>query len=123
MVTQGGVADYARGAGGTGFGTGGVERGKAHFKVTVVTDGPRYYTPYLPRPTGLADAPNAIVRAAAVIAKFEEWAYGYQQRNTYRGPAGTIVPKASVNAIRSGYPFNVTVAPPISSFSIHTPIL
>jgi acetylornithine deacetylase/succinyl-diaminopimelate desuccinylase-like protein len=123
MVTHGAVADYALVAEGTGFGIVGVEPGKAHFKVTVVTDTPRYYTPYLPRPTGLADAPNAIVRAAAVIAVFEEWAYAYQQRNTYRGPAGTIVPKASVNAIRSGYPFNVTSAPQVCSFYVDTRIL
>ncbi|HUQ41923.1 MAG TPA: M20/M25/M40 family metallo-hydrolase [Candidatus Limnocylindrales bacterium] len=123
MVTHGVVADYALVAEGTGFGIVGIEPGKAHFKVTVYSGGPRYYTPYLPRPTGLADAPNAIVRAAAVIAKFEEWAYGYQQRNTYRGAMGTIVPKASVNAIRSGYPFNVTSAPQICSFYVDTRIL
>jgi acetylornithine deacetylase/succinyl-diaminopimelate desuccinylase-like protein len=123
MVTHGAVADYAIVAEGTGFGIVGVEPGKAHFKVTVYTDGPRYYTPYLPRPTGLADAPNAIVRVAAVIARFEEWAYAYQQRNTYRGPTGTIVPKASVNAIRSGYPFNLTSAPQVCSFYVDTRIL
>lgn len=123
MVTHGAVADYALVAEGTGFGIVGVEPGKAHFRVTIVTDSPRYYTPYLPRPTGLADAPNAIVRATAAIATFEEWAHGYQQRNTYRGPAGTIVPKASVNAIRSGYPFNLTSAPQICSFYVDTRIL
>ena len=36
---------------------------------------------------------------------------------------GTIVPKASVNAIRSGYPFNVTSAPQICSFYVDTRIL
>ncbi|HUQ16869.1 MAG TPA: M20/M25/M40 family metallo-hydrolase [Candidatus Saccharimonadales bacterium] len=123
MVTHGAVADFALVAEGTGFGIVGIEPGKAHFKVTVLTDTPRYYTPYLPRPTGLADAPNAIVRASAAIAAFEEWAYGYQVRNTYRGPAGTIVPKASINAIRSGYPFNVTSAPQICSFYVDTRIL
>jgi acetylornithine deacetylase/succinyl-diaminopimelate desuccinylase-like protein len=123
MVTHGAVADYALVAEGTGFGIVGIEPGKAQFKVTVVTDTPRYYSPYLPRPTGLADAPNAIVRAAAVIAKFEEWAYAYQQRNTYRGPTGTIVPKASVNAIRSGYPFGLTSAPQVCSFYVDTRIL
>jgi acetylornithine deacetylase/succinyl-diaminopimelate desuccinylase-like protein len=123
MVTHGVVADYALVAEGTGFGIVGIEPGKAHFKVTVYSSGPRYYTPYLPRPTGLADAPNAIVRAAAVIAKFEEWAFDYQTRNTYRGAMGTIVPKASVNAIRSGYPFNVTSAPQICSFYVDTRIL
>lgn len=123
MVTHGAVADFALVAEGTGFGIVGIEPGKAHFKVTVQTDTPRFYTPYLPRPTGLADAPNAIVRASAAIAAFEDWAYGYQVRNTYRGPAGTIVPKASVNAIRAGYPFNVTSAPQICSFYVDTRIL
>ena len=123
MVTHGAVADFALVAEGTGFGIVGIEPGKAHFKVTIQTDAPRYYTPYLPRPTGLADAPNAIVRASAAIAAFEDWAYRYQVRNTYRGPAGTIVPKASINAIRSGYPFNLTSAPQICSFYVDTRIL
>ena len=85
MVTHGAVGDFALVAEGTGFGIVGIEPGKAHFKVTVVSDTPRYYTPYLPRPTGITDAPNAIVRTAAVIAAFEEWAYEYQQRNRYEG--------------------------------------
>src|SRR5207302_207023 len=93
------------------------------FKVTIYTDAPRHYTPYLPRPTGLADAPNAIVRSSAAIAAFEEWAYDYQQRNTYKGAMGTIVPKASVNAIRSGYPYNLTSAPQVAAFYVDTRIL
>jgi len=123
MVTHGAVADFALVAEGTGFGIVGVEPGKAHFKVTVYTDTPRYYTPYLPRPTGMADAPNAIVRAAAVIEAFERWAYDYQVRHTYAGPFGRIVPKASVNAIRSGYPYGLTSAPQLCSFYVDTRIL
>jgi len=123
MVTHGVVADFALVAEGTGFGIVGIEPGKAHFKVTVFTDTPRYYTPYLPRPTGLADAPNAIVRTAAVIEAFERWAYDYQVSHTYESPNGTIVPKASINAIRSGYPFNLTSAPQLCSFYVDTRIL
>lgn len=123
MVTHGVVADFALVAEGTGFGIVGVEPGKAHFKVTVYTDTPRYYTPYLPRPTGLADAPNAIVRAAAVIQAFERWATEYERRHRYEGAFGTIVPKASVNAIRSGYPFNLTSAPQLASFYVDTRLL
>ncbi|HXG40257.1 MAG TPA: hypothetical protein VNJ28_04875, partial [Candidatus Limnocylindrales bacterium] len=123
MVTHGVVADFALVAEGTGFGIAGVEPGKAHFKVTVVTDTPRYYTPYLPRPTGLADAPNAIVRASAVVAAFERWAYDYEVRNTYHGPYGTVVPKASVNAIRSGYPYGVTSTPQVCALYVDTRIL
>lgn len=123
MATHGVVADFALVAEGTGFGIVGIEPGKAHFKVTVFTEGPRYYSPYLPRPTGMADSPNAIVRAAAVIEAFERWAYGYEQRNTYEGPTGRIVPKASVNAIRSGYPFSLTSAPQLAAFYVDSRIL
>jgi len=123
MVTHGAVADFALVAEGTGFGIVGIEPGKAHFKVTVFSETPRYYTPYLPRPTGLEDAPNAIVRASAVIAAFERWAYDYQVRMTYEGPTGTIEPKASVNAIRAGYPFNLTSTPQLCSFYVDTRIL
>ena len=123
MATHGVVGDFALVAEGTGFGIVGIEPGKAHFKVTIATDTPRYYSPYLPRPTGLADAPNAIVRASAVVAAFEAWAYDYQVRHTYEGPYGRIVPKASVNAIRSGYPFNLTSAPQVAAFYVDTRIL
>ncbi len=40
MVTHGAVADFAIVAEGTGFGIVGIEPGKAHFKVTVLTDRP-----------------------------------------------------------------------------------
>src|SRR5947207_1882287 len=58
MVTHGVVADFALVGEGTGFGIVGIEPGKAHFKVTVYSEGPRYYTPYLPRPTSLSDSPH-----------------------------------------------------------------
>lgn len=123
MVTHGVVADFALVAEGTGFGIAGIEPGKAQFKVTVVTDTPRYYTPYLPRPTGLADAPNAIVRATAVIERFEAWAYEYECRNRYESPLGTVVPKVSVNAIRAGYPYSLTSAPQVCAFYVDARIL
>jgi acetylornithine deacetylase/succinyl-diaminopimelate desuccinylase-like protein len=123
MITHGAVADFALVAEGTGFGIVGIEPGKAHFKVTVLTDSPRYYTPYLPRPTGMADAPNAIIRTAAVLEAFERWAYDYQVSHTYQSPHGTIVPKASINAIRSGYPFNLTSTPQVCSFYVDARIL
>jgi len=123
MATHGVVGDFALVAEGTGFGIVGIEPGKAHFKVTIETDTPRYYTPYLPRPTGMADAPNAIVRAAAAIEAFERWATDYERRHRYEGPSGTIVPKASVNAIRSGYPFNLTSAPQVAAFYVDTRLL
>ena len=99
--------------------------GKAQFKVTVYTDTPRYYDAYLPRKEGekLSEAPNAIIRTAAVIAEFEQWAYRYRVDNTYEGPWGRIVPNASINAIRSGYPYNMTSTPQICAFYVNTRIL
>ncbi len=123
MVTHGVVGDFALVAEGTGFGIVTIEPGKAHFKVTVYSDQPRYYTPYLPRPTGIADAPNAIVRATAAIQAIEEWAMRYQTQNTVETDGGVIVPKVSVNAIRSGYPYNLTSTPQVCSFYIDTRIL
>ena len=123
MATHGVVGDFTLVAEGTGFGIVGIEPGKAHFKVTVYTDTPRYYTPYLPRPTAIPAAANAIVRTSAVIGAFEEWAYAYQQANTYESEYGRIVPKASINAIRSGYPHNLTSTPQLCSFYVDTRIL
>ena len=44
-------------------------------------------------------------------------------RNTYESEYGRIVPKASINAIRSGYPFNLTSAPQVCSFYVDARIL
>ncbi len=123
MITHGAVADFALVAEGTGFGIVWIEPGKAQFKVTVYSDQPRYYSPYVPRPTGIADAPNAIVRTSAVIQAFEEWAYDYQQRHTYEGESGTVIPKANINAIRAGYPFSLTSTPQLCSVYVDTRIL
>ncbi len=123
MATHGVIGDFVIVAEGTGFGIVGIEPGKAQFKVTIVTDTPRYYAPYLPRPTSLRDSPNAIVKSVAVITAFEDWAYDYQLRNTYEGPLGRIVPKATVNAIRSGYPYGLTSAPQIAAFYVDTRVL
>ena len=113
MATHGVIGDFVLVAEGTGFGIVGIEPGKAQFEIRVVTDAPRYYSPYLPRPTSIVDAPNAIVRTSAVIQAFETWAFDYQVRNTFESEHGRIVPKASINAIRSGYPYNLTSAPQV----------
>ena len=101
MVTHGAVADFALVAEGTGFGIVGVEPGKAHFKVTVFTDTPRYYTPYLPRPTGLADAPERDRPRDRRHRRVRGVGVRLPAAAHLRGPNGTIVPKASINAIRS----------------------
>jgi acetylornithine deacetylase/succinyl-diaminopimelate desuccinylase-like protein len=123
MVTHGVVADFALVAEGTGFGIVGIEAGKAQFKLTVYSDGPLHYTPYIPRPTEITEAPNAIVRSSAVIQAFEEWAFEFEQRMTFVSAAGTIIPKASIGATRAGYPYSPTNTPQVCSLYIDTRLL
>ena len=113
IVNRGVTADWAVVAEGTSFALCWVEAGKAFFKVIVHGDEPPLYTPYLPRPTGIADSPNAIVRSTAVIQAIEQWAYEYEQGHTYRCDGGTVVPKVSVNAVRSGVPYKITKTPSV----------
>jgi acetylornithine deacetylase/succinyl-diaminopimelate desuccinylase-like protein len=113
VVNRGVSADYAFVAEGTSFNLCWVEAGKAFFKVSVHGDEPPLYTPYLPRPTTIQGSPNAIVRSTAVIQAVEEWALDYEREHTYRCEGGTVVPKVSVNAVRSGVPYKITETPSI----------
>lgn len=113
VVNRGVTADYAVVAEGTSFNLCWVEAGKAFFKVSVHGDEPPLYTPYLPRPTTIQGSPNAIVRSTAVIEAIEEWAVEYERTHTYRCDGGTVVPKVSVNAIRSGVAYKITKTPSI----------
>ena len=102
LVTHGGVADYALVAEGTGFGLVWVEAGEFWYKLTLRSDQPPFYTPYLPKRTSLAKSPNMIVVAAAAISAIEDWAADYEMRNVYKSAGGTVAPKAQVGGIRSG---------------------
>jgi acetylornithine deacetylase/succinyl-diaminopimelate desuccinylase-like protein len=113
VVNRGYTADYGLVAEGTDFKLCWVEAGKAFFKVTVHGIDPPLYTPYLERPTTMTESRNAIVRAAKVIEAIEDWAYEYQTRHTYVCDGGTVVPKVSVNAIRSGTPYKITKTPSV----------
>jgi acetylornithine deacetylase/succinyl-diaminopimelate desuccinylase-like protein len=104
LVTHGAVADYALVAEGTGFGIVWVEAGEFWYKVTLRSDTPPFYTPYVPTRTTLAQSPNMIVASAAAIDAIEKWAASYQTRNIYSSPGGTVVPKAQIGAIRGGDP-------------------
>lgn len=111
LVTHGGVADYALIAEGTGFGLVWVECGKAWYKLTLISDQPPFYTPYLPNRTTPSESPNMIVRAGRAIEAVERWAAEYQRRNSYQTAGGTVVPKASIGAIRAGAPTRPIVCP------------
>jgi acetylornithine deacetylase/succinyl-diaminopimelate desuccinylase-like protein len=113
LITHGGVADYALVAEGTGFGVVWVEAGEFWYKLTLHSDQPPFYTPYLPERTTLAASPNMIVAAAAAIEAIEKWAAEYQKRNVYRSPGGTIVPKVQIGGIRSGNARRPILAPQI----------
>jgi acetylornithine deacetylase/succinyl-diaminopimelate desuccinylase-like protein len=113
LVNRGVTADYAVVAEGTDFTLCWVEAGKAFFKVTVLGDEPPLYTPYVPRPTSIESSPNAIVRSTAVIQALEEWAYEYEREHTYHCAGGTVVPKVSVGAVRSGVPYKITKTPSV----------
>ena len=113
VINRGVTADWAVVAEGTSFALCWVEAGKAFFKLSVHGDEPPLYTPYVPERKGIADSPNAIVRSAAVIQAIEDWAQAYERKHTYRCEGGTVVPKASVNAVRSGVPYKITKTPSI----------
>jgi len=113
VINRGVTADWAVVAEGTSFALCWVEAGKAFFKLSVHGDEPPLYTPYVPERKGIADSPNAIVRSAAVIQAIEDWARAYEREHVYRCEGGTVVPKASVNAVRSGVPYKITKTPSI----------
>ena len=113
LVTHGGVADYALVAEGTGFGLAWVEAGKFWYKITLTSDQPPFYTPYLPDRTTLAGSPSMLVAGAAAIAALEKWAADYQRKNIYKSAGGTIIPKVQVGAIRSGDPYRPILAPQV----------
>jgi acetylornithine deacetylase/succinyl-diaminopimelate desuccinylase-like protein len=113
MINHGVVGDYALVAEATNFSPLWVEAGKAFFKVTVL-GGLSLYTPYLKRSSDGSDSsPNAIVRATKVIEAVEEWGADYEKRYTKQYAGGKVVPKVSVNAIRSGQPYKFTRTPEI----------
>jgi len=102
-VTHGIVADHALVAECTNWTFTAVECGCLLVKIAV--RGTAVYTPFLRRPSVVAEHPNAIVRAVKLIEAIETWAVDYEQRNSYRSTTGMVVPKASVGAIRGGLPY------------------
>jgi acetylornithine deacetylase/succinyl-diaminopimelate desuccinylase-like protein len=105
-ITHGAISNYALVAEATNFKPAWVEAGKVYFKITVYA-GPSRYTPFVQRTASLIESPNAIVRATKLIEALEEWAVGYEERYTREYSGGKVVPKASIGAIRSGFPFKI----------------
>ena len=108
LITRGVVADYALVAEGTHFKLAWAGAGKACFKITVL--GKVMYIPYLPPRAGLTQSPNAIVKAAAVIADLEDWARDYERDGVVETPGGRVVPKANIGSLRAGIPYHVSTS-------------
>jgi acetylornithine deacetylase/succinyl-diaminopimelate desuccinylase-like protein len=117
MISHGGIADYALVAEATNFKPGWVEAGKVFFKITLEA-GPSRYTPYVTHPVERSESPNAIVGMTEAIAVFEEWARSYETRYTWECPGGTVVPKASIGAIRAGLPYKIYRQPELCSMYV-----
>ena len=116
LLTHGGGADLAIVAESTDFKAGWVEAGKAFFKVTIYA-GPSRYTPYVQHGAP-EESKNAIVRATHFIPYLERWAKAYEERHTTRFAGGTVVPKASIGAIRAGLPYQIIRPPEVCSLYI-----
>jgi acetylornithine deacetylase/succinyl-diaminopimelate desuccinylase-like protein len=116
LLTHGGTADLAIVAEATGFKAGWVEAGKAFFKVTIHA-GPSRYTPFVQH-AAPQESKNAIVRAAHFIPLLESWAKEYEERYTTRFAGGTVIPKASIGAIRAGLPYQIIRPPEVCSLYV-----
>lgn len=105
LVAHGVIADYVVVAEATNFCITWTECGAAYIKITIISGEWPIYTPYIERPVSLEKSPSAIVRASKIIQAIEDWAYKYQQDNTYEFEGGTVIPKVNFGAIRGGLPY------------------
>ncbi|MBI2303685.1 MAG: M20/M25/M40 family metallo-hydrolase [Chloroflexi bacterium] len=115
IASHGGIADFALVAEWTDFTLVPMENGFAYFKITTYA-GPATYTPSLSRPEPSREkSVNAIVRMAKFIERFEQYADEYTKENTYSFDGSTVVPNASIGAIRGGIPPNPIHSPEVCS--------
>lgn len=114
MISHGALADFALVAEATEFKPGWVEAGKVFLKITVAA-GPSRYTPYVQHAEDLGESSNAIARMAKFVERFERWAADYERRYTWECPGGTVIPKASIGAIRAGRPYKIYRQPELCS--------
>ena len=118
LVTHGGVADFALVAEGTGFARVWVEAGKIWFKITLLSDAPAFYTPYLPDRTTSAASPNMAVAVAPVIEAIEAWGADYQVRHTREYAGGTVIPKVMIGAVHAGAANRPIIAPQFATLYV-----
>ena len=103
-ASHGATADYSLCAEATGFTVVLAMTGFAYFRITVHA-GPSTYTPFLRRPEQSLDTSvNAVVRMAKFIEGFEKYADDYSKKSTVVVDGSTMVPNATIGAIRAGVP-------------------
>ena len=95
--------------------------GATYFKVTL--RGRNMYTPRLKRGATLAEQPNAIAKAGAVITAIEEWAADYTVKRTKATPCGEVRPNAQVGAVRGGIPWRPNRSSPYCALYVDVRIL
>lgn len=104
LVDSGVVADFAVVGESTDWAISELECGCAYFRILV--SGTSVYTPWHERGTTLREHPNATIKAAALAVEVDAWAREYERRHTFEFRDATVVPKASVGAMRSGAPYS-----------------
>ncbi len=103
LVEHGARADYALIAETTSFTPCWHHTGATYYKIVI--RGRNMYTPRLDRGETLADHPNAIVKAAAIVEAVERWAIEYTKKNTRETVCGEARPNAQIGAVRGGMPW------------------
>lgn len=104
LVDSGVVADFAVVGESTDWAISELECGCAYFRILV--RGTSVYTPWHEKGATLAEHPNAAIKAAALAMEVDVWARDYERRNSFKFRDATVVPKASVGAMRSGAPYS-----------------
>jgi acetylornithine deacetylase/succinyl-diaminopimelate desuccinylase-like protein len=104
VVDSGAIADFAVVAESTDWAISELECGCAYFRLLV--RGTSVYTPWHERGTTLREHPNAAIKAAALALEVDTWAREYERRHAFKFRDATVIPKASVGAMRSGAPYS-----------------
>ena len=124
MITHGAVADFALVAEGTGFGIVGIEPGQGPFQGHG-RDRHASLLHALPARARRASR-TPPTRSSAPEPSSPPSRRGRTTTSNARPTAASTArscPKASINAIRSGYPYNLTSAPQVCQFFVDTRIL
>lgn len=104
LFHHGGVApDYAIAAEGCDYGLTWAGCGYVLFRIRLL--GRSLFTPLIQHPQEARAHPNPIYRLGWLIDLLHAWGRDYDARWRYEGPGGLQLPKAQIDAVRSGAPY------------------